>query len=208
LSTVVQCSNMIWVEGVEDAVVAVSSHSNWRAIEVNNFHFRVVSVATGVCVEAAIDVVDSVRIVSAAADKVGVVVVILDEAAIVIEVSADELAAEVCRVSCGEVADAIESLVSSSDIDASSSVCVQRPVASRSGDNVSSLLVCCVAGSIVRVGKVAGLLISLDHHRACFNRNSNCSAWLFFLLVVSASATTAESKSDVSAVLVAAASPV
>jgi len=208
LSTVVQCSNMIWVEGVEDAVVAVSSHSNWRAIEVNNFHFRVVSVATGVCVEAAADVVDSVRIVTAAADKVGFVIVILDKAAIVIEVSADELAAEVCRVSCGKVADAIEGLVSSSDINACSSVCVQRSVASRSGDNVSSLLVCCVAGSIVRVGKVAGLLISLDHHRACFNRNSNCAAGLFFLLVVSASATTAESKSDVSAVLVAAASPV
>ena len=52
------------------------------------------------------------------------------------------------------------------------------------------------------------MLISLDHHPALFDGNADGAASLFFLLVVSAGAATAESKSDISAVLVAAACPV
>lgn len=204
LTVVVHCSDVVRAQRVEDVVVVVSSDSHWIAVRVNQFELCVV------CVACCSRVVNSVRVVAAAAaaDVVCVVIVVLNEAAVVVEISANELAAEIRRVRSGKVADAVESLIRSCDVDASSSVCVECSVACRSGDVVSSLLVGSVAGSVVGVRKVAGLLISLDHHRAHFDGNSNSAAGLFFLLMVSACAATAEAKSDVSTVLVAAASPV
>ena len=180
---------MVRAQRVEDAVVVVSSDSHWIAVRVHQIVLSVVCVASGS------GVVNCIRVVAAAAaaDVVSVVDVVLNEAAVVVEISADELAAKICRVRSGEVADAVESLIRSCDVDASSGVCVECSVARRSGDVVSSLLVGSVTGSVVRVRKVAGLLISLDHHRARFDRNSDCAASLFFLLMISASAATAES---------------
>ena len=208
LSIIVQCSDVIWVEGVEDAVVAVSSYSHWRAVKVDEFCVRVVGVSYGSSVNDAACVVDNVRVVSPAADVVSIAFIVFNEATVVVEVATHELAAEVCRVRSGKVADAVESLIRSCDVDSCSSIGIECSVARRSCDIVSSLLVGSVAGSIVRVSKVASLLISLDHHRTRFDGNSDCAACLFFLLMVSAGAATTEAKSDVSTVLVAAASPV
>ena len=99
-------------------------------------------------------------------------------------------------------------MVRAGNVDSGASVGVEGSVASGSGDVVGALLVGGVAGGVVRISQVAGLMISLDHQVALFNRDSNGSARLLFLLVISASATASESKSDVSVVVVAAASPV
>ena len=201
-AVVVHGAEVLRAQGVEDAVVIVTSYSNWRAVGVNQLEFGVVGVG------ARASVVDEVGIVSAAADVVSIVVVVLDESAGVVEVSTHELASVVGSVRCDEVADTVDGLVRAGNVDTGAGVGVEGSVASGSGDVVGALLVGSVAGGVVRISQVAGLVISLDHQVALLDRDSNGTARLLFLLVISAGATASESKSDVSVVVVAAASPV
>lgn len=123
LAIVVHCSDVVRAESVENTVAVVTSDSHWIAVGVNQLELSVV------CVTSASGVVNSVRVVSAAANVVSVVGIVFNEAAVVVEVSADELAAEVRRVGSSEIADAVEALVCSCDVDGCSSVGVERSVA-------------------------------------------------------------------------------